>query len=70
MTTHTEIPTLAAATVAGALTRMVPLGATKKGRVIAEFRGERTEAEAQWFEMCAVLALVRMMRRSFVTEMA
>ena len=52
----------------GAFERAIPVGNTKKGRVVVEMRGERIGAEAEWFTMCGVLALVRFVKVSGISE--
>jgi len=69
--TTTSVSTLAAGAVMGAAARCFAVGDTgpKKGhRIIAEMRGERVGAEAEWFALCGVLALVRFVKVSGITE--
>jgi hypothetical protein len=66
--TTISVSTLAAGAVMGAFERAIPVGNTKKGRVVVEMRGERIGAEAEWFTMCGVLALVRFVKVSGISE--
>ena len=70
--TTTAVSTLAQGALLGAFTRAVPVGDTgpKKGhRVIVEMRGEREGDEREWFTLCGLLALVRMLRTECVTTL-
>jgi hypothetical protein len=62
--TRTAVSRLGSAALTQRLARTGVTGADKKGRTLVEFVGTETREESEFFTLCALLKLTRLMGRT------